>query len=102
MTDVATTSTPTDDETIRPFQIDVPQEAVDDMRRRIAATRWPDRETVTDDSQGVPLATDAGTRPLLGDRLRLAQVRGEAQRPAALHDRDRRVGHPFHSCPLPA
>jgi hypothetical protein len=57
MTDAATTGTPTDDETIRPFQIDVPQEAVDDMRRRIAMTRWPDRETVTDDSQGVPMAT---------------------------------------------
>jgi pimeloyl-ACP methyl ester carboxylesterase len=57
MTDVATTGTPTDDGTIRPFRIDVPQEAVEDMRRRIAATRWPDRETVTDDSQGVSLAT---------------------------------------------
>ena len=102
MTDVATTGTPTDDGTIRPFQIDVPQEAVDDMRRRIAATRWPERETVTDDSQGVPLATDAGARPLLGDGLRLAHVRGEAQRPAALHDRDRRAGHPLHPCPLPA
>ena len=43
MTEVATTGTPTDDGTIRPFQIDVPQEAVEDMRRRIAATRWPDR-----------------------------------------------------------
>ena len=57
MTDVATTVTTTDGGTIRPFQIDVPQEAVEDMRRRIAATRWPERETVTDDSQGVSLAT---------------------------------------------
>src|SRR6187455_2632902 len=57
MTDVAMTDTPTADGTIRPFQIDVPQQAVDDMRRRIAATRWPEGETVTDDSQGVPLAT---------------------------------------------
>src|SRR5512133_3390261 len=57
MTDDGPTGTPTDDGTVRPFEIDVPQEAVDDMRRRIAATRWPDRETVTDDSQGVPLAT---------------------------------------------
>ena len=46
-----------DDRTIRPFTIGFPQEAVDDMRRRIAATRWPERETVDDDSQGVPLAT---------------------------------------------
>ena len=57
MTDAdMTTHTRTGDATIRPFQIDVAQEAVDDMRRRIAATRWPERETVTDDSQGVPLA----------------------------------------------
>jgi pimeloyl-ACP methyl ester carboxylesterase len=41
---------------IRPFRIDVPQPAIDDMRRRIAATRWPDRETVDDRSQGVQLA----------------------------------------------
>jgi pimeloyl-ACP methyl ester carboxylesterase len=55
MTDAATRDTSLDDSTIRPFRIDVPQEAVDDMRRRIAATRWPEHETVTDDSQGVPL-----------------------------------------------
>src|SRR6478672_9621712 len=57
MTDPETiTGTRTGDASIRPFQIDVAQHAVDDMRRRIAATRWPDRETVTDDSQGVALA----------------------------------------------
>ena len=56
MTEVATKGARTDDGMIRPFQIDVPQDAVDDMHRRIAATRWPDRETVDDDSQGVPLA----------------------------------------------
>jgi pimeloyl-ACP methyl ester carboxylesterase len=42
---------------IRPFHIDVPDEALDDLRRRIAATRWPERETVADESQGVQLAT---------------------------------------------
>jgi pimeloyl-ACP methyl ester carboxylesterase len=57
MTDTDTTGTRThDDRTIRPFTVGFPQEAVDDMRRRIAATRWPERETVDDDSQGVPLA----------------------------------------------
>jgi pimeloyl-ACP methyl ester carboxylesterase len=40
---------------IRPFTVNVPQSALDDLHRRIAATRWPDRETVTDQSQGVPL-----------------------------------------------
>ena len=42
---------------IRPFKVSVPEEALVDLRRRIAATRWPDRETVTDRSQGAPVAT---------------------------------------------
>jgi pimeloyl-ACP methyl ester carboxylesterase len=41
---------------IRPFRVEFPDEALSDLRRRISATRWPDRETVADDSQGVPLA----------------------------------------------
>jgi pimeloyl-ACP methyl ester carboxylesterase len=40
---------------IRPFHVGMPEEALADLRRRIAATRWPDRETVADDSQGVRL-----------------------------------------------
>ena len=46
-----------EDGAIRPFQVDVPQEDLDDLRRRIAATRWPEKETVADQSQGVQLAT---------------------------------------------
>jgi Epoxide hydrolase N terminus len=46
-----------EDPTIRPFRVDVPEEALDDLRRRIAATRWPSRELVADRSQGVQLAT---------------------------------------------
>jgi pimeloyl-ACP methyl ester carboxylesterase len=42
---------------IRPFRVKVPEEALVDLRRRINATRWPDRETVKDASQGVQLAT---------------------------------------------
>ncbi len=42
---------------VRPFRVDVPQEALDDLRRRIAATRWPSSELVDDRSQGVQLAT---------------------------------------------
>jgi pimeloyl-ACP methyl ester carboxylesterase len=41
---------------VRPFHIDVPDEALADLRRRIAATNWPEKETVADQSQGVPLA----------------------------------------------
>ena len=42
---------------VRPFQIDVPQEDLDGLRRRIADTQWPEKEPVTDQSQGVQLAT---------------------------------------------
>ena len=42
---------------IRPFRVNVPEAELDDLRRRIAATRWPDRETVADTSQGVQLKT---------------------------------------------
>lgn len=41
---------------IHPFRINIPEAALIDLRRRLAATRWPDRETVNDQSQGVPLA----------------------------------------------
>jgi pimeloyl-ACP methyl ester carboxylesterase len=41
---------------IRPFDVEVSDEQVDDLRRRIAATRWPDKELVDDRSQGVQLA----------------------------------------------
>jgi hypothetical protein len=44
------------EETIRPFRVNVPEEQLVDLRRRIAATRWPERETVGDDSQGVQLS----------------------------------------------
>ena len=44
-------------EAIRPFSVDVPEEALADLRRRLAQTRLPDRETVADHSQGVPLKT---------------------------------------------
>src|SRR5499427_3278430 len=41
---------------IRPFEVDISDEALEDLRRRVAATRWPEKETVADSSQGVPLA----------------------------------------------
>jgi hypothetical protein len=47
----------TDDGAIQPFRIDVPEKEIVDLRRRIAATKWPDRETVSDATQGVQLAT---------------------------------------------
>jgi pimeloyl-ACP methyl ester carboxylesterase len=49
-------SAPTDAAAVRPFHLKIPEEALADLRRRIAATRWPDKETVADQSQGVSLA----------------------------------------------
>jgi pimeloyl-ACP methyl ester carboxylesterase len=46
----------TEDAAIRSFRVNVPDEQLADLRRRIAATRWPDRQTVNDESQGVQLA----------------------------------------------
>jgi Epoxide hydrolase N terminus len=42
---------------IRPFHVDIPEETLKDLRRRIEATRWPSKELVEDRSQGVQLAT---------------------------------------------
>jgi pimeloyl-ACP methyl ester carboxylesterase len=53
-TDVPSTAR---DYSMRPFRVAIPDEAIADLRRRIAATRWPDRETVADHSQGVRLET---------------------------------------------
>ena len=64
---------------IRPLTVSSPETELTELRRRIKATRWPERETVPDGSQGVQLATIQKLASYWGDRLRLAQVRGEAQ-----------------------
>jgi pimeloyl-ACP methyl ester carboxylesterase len=51
-----TVGTSPDTSAIRPFTVEIPEADLEDLRSRIAATRWPERETVEDDSQGVPLA----------------------------------------------
>jgi hypothetical protein len=52
------------DTSVRPFHVDVPDEALEDLRRRIAATQWPEKETVADQSQGVPLAMMQSSRAI--------------------------------------
>jgi len=46
-----------DGESIRPFRFNAPQAALDDLRKRVLATKWPENELVNDQSQGVQLAT---------------------------------------------
>ncbi len=56
MTEVAQ-QTGSDQTALRPFQVNVPEAELTELRRRLHATKWPERETVTDQSQGVQLAT---------------------------------------------
>ncbi len=58
MTQVTTGQQPatSDYKTVRPFEISFPEEELNDLRRRIEATRWPEKETVDDGTQGVQLA----------------------------------------------
>ena len=95
MSDTTTTSAETG---VRTFRIEVPEREIEELRRRIDATRWPTKELVADRSQGVQLDGDTGTRPLLDDRLRLAKVRGAPERAAAVQDQARRARHPLHPC----
>ena len=59
---------------VRPFHVSIPEAELGDMRKRIKATRWPDPETVADESQGVQFGSHAKARGLLEDRLRLAEM----------------------------
>ena len=57
LTTVSPNSTSSGSEAIRPFRVEVPQAEIDELRRRLLATRWPEKETVADATQGVQLAT---------------------------------------------
>ncbi len=48
---------PTDKNAIRPFSVNVAEAELTELRRRVSATKWPERETVADESQGVQLST---------------------------------------------
>jgi pimeloyl-ACP methyl ester carboxylesterase len=56
-TSTVSLGTDSNDKAVRPVRIEIPEGALVDLRRRLAATRWPDKETVADQSQGVQLAT---------------------------------------------
>ena len=84
------------DTVIRPFHVHFPDADLTDLRRRIVAARWPEKETVGDVTQGVQLAT----------MQKLAQYwasnydwrgGGEAERPSTIRHDDRWARHPLHS-----
>jgi hypothetical protein len=72
---------------IRPFEVDVPQADLDELRRRIRRPAGPRRRQVADQSQGVQSAT-MQELVLPGHRVRLPEVRGEAERAASIHHGD--------------
>ena len=90
-------ASPAESGAIRPFRVNIPNDELVDLRKRVLATRWPDRETVADPVPGRAAHDDRATRAVLGDGIRLAEGRSAAQRLAAIHHRDRRAGHSFHS-----
>ena len=59
---------------IKPFRIAVGDDVLDDLKSRLARTRWPEAELVDDWSQGVPLKWIEEVCALLGRRLRLARA----------------------------
>jgi pimeloyl-ACP methyl ester carboxylesterase len=59
---------------IRPFRVDFPQAEIDELRRRIQATRWPDRELVPDQTQGVQLAVIEALVDYWGSRYDFGRV----------------------------
>ena len=85
---------------IRPFQVNVPEAELTELRRRINATRLPEKETVADFSQGVQLAFIQALARYWATDYDWRQVRGATERPSPIHHRDRWAGHPLHSRPL--
>ena len=87
---------------IRPFKVNIPEAELADLRRRIDATRWPDRETVTDESQGVQLATIQKLARYWATDYDWRKVEARLNALPAVHHRDRRARHPLHPRPLEA
>ena len=87
---------------LRPFEVNVPEADLVEMRKRINATRWPEKETVADHSQGVPLATMQKLARYWATEYDWRKVEARLNALPQLHHRDRRAGHSFHSRSLEA
>jgi len=93
MTQTSATQPQTNTTAIRPFQFNFPDAELADLRRRVNATKWPDREQVSDASQGVQLATMQKLARYWGSDYDWRK--GEAK--LKLRHRDRWSRHSFHS-----
>ena len=91
-----------DDAAVHPFRIDVADEVLDDLRRRLAQTRWPEAELVDDWSQGAPLAWIQDMCDYWANELRLARSRSTIEPLRSIHHDDRRARHPLHPSTIAA
>ena len=106
-----TTETSPATKLIRPFTVEFTQAAVEDLRARIAATRFPEREPIEEPvvhplgnavpPQGVELATMEALMRYWGTEYDLRKAESAAQRAAAVRDRDRRSRRSLHPCEVP-
>ena len=85
---------------IRPFHVNVPEAELTELRRRINATKWPERETVTDASQGVQLATIQALARYWATDYDWRKIEAKLNALPQFRHRDRRAGHSFHPRPL--
>ena len=92
---------------VRPFQFKASDAELDELRRRIRATRWPEREPVRDQSQGVQLATMQKLAQYWGTEYDWRKVEARLNALPQVPHRDRRARHPLHpralaTCERPA
>ena len=94
--------TSSDKTAIRPFQVGFPEAELTELRRRVNATRWPDRETVTDDSQGVRLAMMQDLARYWGTDYDWHKCEAKLNALPNFMTEIDGLGHSFHPRPLPA
>ena len=81
---------------VRPFMVQIPEAALEALRARDRSDALALERTGRRPVPRGPVGDHPGASSLLGDRLRLAPVPGEAEHAASVQDRDRRGGHPLH------
>jgi hypothetical protein len=85
-----------DKNAIRPFHMNVPEADLTELRRRVNATKWPERETVSDASQGVQLATTQALARYWATDYDWRKIEANLSALPKFHNRDQRAGHSFH------
>ena len=83
---------------IRPFQFHATDRALADLKRRILATQWPEKETVADESQGVPLATMQELARYWATEHDWRKAEAKLNQLSAVHHQHRWPRHPLHPC----